>query len=278
MHSRDYTQIRLNIFCSAKNFAFGGFTYEIRVLHPWAARSTNTKRRQCNKCCLSHGHTLGEFDETVRRLYRQLLHRHRRLRQENPQRHPPRRRSSNPDAAVGVCGCYAQSAPDEVRALGVDVMVGTADREAFVLQMEQAAQDKKNHAHWEKVAPSNLPPRLRAAARRRSCRAHPCAFKNRRRLQQLLHLLHHPLCQRARPLHAVGGCRGRNEKACPRGLPRNRRQRHRNLLLGLGMEKWQPPVGASACHLSGCTRGPHPPRLFRAAHHRRRLLQNPFRL
>mgnify|MGYP001028297231 CR=1 FL=1 len=63
----------------------------------------------------------------------------------------------NPDAAVGVCGCYAQSAPDEVRALGVDVMVGTADREAFVLQMEQAAQDKKNHAHWEKVAPSNLP-------------------------------------------------------------------------------------------------------------------------
>ena len=36
-------------------------------------------------------------------------------------------------------------------------MVGTADREAFVLQMEQAAQDKKNHAHWEKVAPSNLP-------------------------------------------------------------------------------------------------------------------------
>ena len=66
-------------------------------------------------------------------------------------------RKLNPAAILGVCGCYAQSAPDEVRALGVDVMVGTADREAFVLQMEQAAQDKKNHAHWEKVAPSNLP-------------------------------------------------------------------------------------------------------------------------
>ena len=36
-------------------------------------------------------------------------------------------------------------------------MVGTADREAFVLQMEQAAQDKASHAHWEKVEPSGLP-------------------------------------------------------------------------------------------------------------------------
>ena len=105
---------------------------------------------------LSHGHTLGEFDEpcdgyivnscTVTAV------------SDKKTRNAIRRAQKlNPDAAVGVCGCYAQSAPDEVRALGVDVMVGTADREAFVLQMEQAAQDKKNHAHWEKVAPSKLP-------------------------------------------------------------------------------------------------------------------------
>ena len=105
---------------------------------------------------LSHGHTLGEFDEpcdgyivnscTVTAV------------SDKKTRNAIRRAQKlNPDAAVGVCGCYAQSAPDEVRALGVDVMVGTADREAFVLQMEQAAHDKKNHAHWEKVAPSNLP-------------------------------------------------------------------------------------------------------------------------
>ena len=105
---------------------------------------------------LSHGHTLGEFDEpcdgyivnscTVTAV------------SDKKTRNAIRRAQKlNPDAAVGVCGCYAQSAPDEIRALGVDVMVGTADREAFVLQMEQAAQDKKDHAHWEKVAPSNLP-------------------------------------------------------------------------------------------------------------------------
>ena len=105
---------------------------------------------------LSHGHTLGEFDEpcdgyivnscTVTAV------------SDKKTRNAIRRAQKlNPNAAVGVCGCYAQSAPEEVRALGVDVMVGTADREAFVLQMEQAAQDKKNHAHWEKVEPSGLP-------------------------------------------------------------------------------------------------------------------------
>ena len=105
---------------------------------------------------LSHGHTLGAFDEpcdgyivnscTVTAV------------SDKKTRNAIRRAQKlNPDAAVGVCGCYAQSAPEEVRALGVDVMVGTADREAFVLQMEQAARDKKNHARWEKVEPSNLP-------------------------------------------------------------------------------------------------------------------------
>ena len=105
---------------------------------------------------LSHGHTLGEFDEpcdgyivnscTVTAV------------SDKKTRNAIRRaRKLNPNAAVGVCGCYAQSAPDEVRALGVDVMVGTADREAFVLQMEQAAQDKKSRVHWEKVEPSNNP-------------------------------------------------------------------------------------------------------------------------
>ena len=105
---------------------------------------------------LSHGHTLGEFDEpcdgyivnscTVTAV------------SDKKTRNAIRRAQKlNPNAAVGVCGCYAQSAPEEVRALGVDVMVGTADREAFVLQMEQAAQDKASHAHWEKAEPSGLP-------------------------------------------------------------------------------------------------------------------------
>ena len=105
---------------------------------------------------LSHGHTLGEFDEpcdgyivnscTVTAV------------SDKKSRNAIRRaKKLNPDAAVGVCGCYAQSAPEEIRALGVDVLVGTADREAFISQMEQAAQEKKTHTPWEKVEPANLP-------------------------------------------------------------------------------------------------------------------------
>ena len=105
---------------------------------------------------LSRGHTLGEFDEpcdgyivnscTVTAV------------SDKKSRNAIRRaKKCNPNAAVGVCGCYAQSAPEEIRALGVDVLVGTADREAFILQMEQAAQEKNAHAPWEKVEPANLP-------------------------------------------------------------------------------------------------------------------------
>ncbi len=102
---------------------------------------------------LSRGHSLGEFDElcdgyiinscTVTAV------------SDKKTRNAIRRAQKlNPAAAVGVCGCYAQSAPDDIRALGVDVMVGTADREAFVLQMEKAALEK---TRWEKIEDANLP-------------------------------------------------------------------------------------------------------------------------
>ena len=97
---------------------------------------------------LAAGHTLGSFDEicdgyiintcTVT------------AASDKKSRNAIRRvRKLNPDAAVGVCGCYAQSAPDEVRGLDVDVLVGTADRAEFIRAMQQAAQDRS--ARWERV-------------------------------------------------------------------------------------------------------------------------------
>ena len=97
---------------------------------------------------LAAGHTLGSFDEicdgyiintcTVT------------VASDKKSRNAIRRvRKLNPDAAVGVCGCYAQSAPDEVRGLDVDVLVGTADRAEFIRAMQQAAQDRS--ARWERV-------------------------------------------------------------------------------------------------------------------------------
>ena len=50
-----------------------------------------------------------------------------------------RARRQNPNAVVGVCGCYAQLAAEQVRALGADVVGGAGERAQFLQHMEQAA-------------------------------------------------------------------------------------------------------------------------------------------
>ena len=63
-------------------------------------------------------------------------------------------RKLNPDAAIGVCGCYAQVAPEELRELDVDVLIGTEGRLEFLDRMELAVREKQK---WEQVENSNLP-------------------------------------------------------------------------------------------------------------------------
>jgi len=53
-------------------------------------------------------------------------------------------RRENPDAVIGVCGCYSQHAPEAVRQLGIDVIGGSGAREEFVHLMLAAMEDK-NH-------------------------------------------------------------------------------------------------------------------------------------
>ncbi len=52
-------------------------------------------------------------------------------------------RRENPDAVIGVCGCYAQISTEEVEALGVDVISGSGGREEFVQLLLQAQRDKQ---------------------------------------------------------------------------------------------------------------------------------------
>ena len=63
-------------------------------------------------------------------------------------------RRMNPDAVVGVCGCYAQTKPDDIRKLDVDVLAGTADRMAFLdAVVEEAARRSRQHREfWEKAS------------------------------------------------------------------------------------------------------------------------------
>ena len=57
-------------------------------------------------------------------------------------------RKENPDAVIGVCGCYTQHDADAVRALGVDVLGGSGGREEFVNMMLAATSEK---AHLESL-------------------------------------------------------------------------------------------------------------------------------
>ena len=53
-------------------------------------------------------------------------------------------RRDNPGAVIGVCGCYSQHDSDAVRALEVDVIGGSGQRQEFV-DMLIAAAESRNH-------------------------------------------------------------------------------------------------------------------------------------
>ena len=53
-------------------------------------------------------------------------------------------RRDNPGAIVAVCGCYSQHDAEAVRALGVDVIGGSGQRQAFV-QMLLTCLEERNH-------------------------------------------------------------------------------------------------------------------------------------
>ena len=92
---------------------------------------------------LARGHELGSFSEAcdgyiintcsvtavADRKNRTLI---RRCRREQK------------DAIVAVCGCYTQHDADAVWALGVDVVGGSADREAFLDSVIAAAEDRQH--------------------------------------------------------------------------------------------------------------------------------------
>ena len=51
-------------------------------------------------------------------------------------------RKTNPDAIIGVCGCYSQHAADAVAQLGVDVIGGSGQRQEFIDNLLAALQER----------------------------------------------------------------------------------------------------------------------------------------
>ena len=60
-------------------------------------------------------------------------------------------RKRNPDAIVGVCGCYSQLDPDTVAALGADVISGSGGREEFLQLMLQALRTREKSRSVDKA-------------------------------------------------------------------------------------------------------------------------------
>ena len=52
-------------------------------------------------------------------------------------------RRENPQAVIGVCGCYSQHDPAALEKLGVDVVGGSAQREDFLEKLLQTAADRQ---------------------------------------------------------------------------------------------------------------------------------------
>ena len=60
-------------------------------------------------------------------------------------------RKDNPEAVIGVCGCYTQHDADAVRTLGVDVLGGSGKREEFVELMLRAVEENKHLESLDKA-------------------------------------------------------------------------------------------------------------------------------
>ena len=82
-----------------------------------------------------------------------------------------RARKLNPEAVIGVCGCYAQVKPEDMEKLDVDVVGGTGDRIDFIRRMEQFLMDRVpssvidnafKRKEMEILAPGGLGDRTRA--------------------------------------------------------------------------------------------------------------------
>ena len=53
-------------------------------------------------------------------------------------------RRDNPEAVIGVCGCYTQHAPEAAEKLGADVIGGSSRREEFIRAILACAEEKRS--------------------------------------------------------------------------------------------------------------------------------------
>jgi threonylcarbamoyladenosine tRNA methylthiotransferase MtaB len=150
------------VFLVVFNMKFGFFTLGCKV--------NQYETQAMEQVLRERGHEIGSFDEQCDcyvvntcsvtavsdKKSRNIIRRAKKL---------------NPDALIAVCGCYAQAQPEQIRALGVDVIAGTDDRIAFLDMIERAARehtqlvaidDPRARTHFELLPAGGLEARTRA--------------------------------------------------------------------------------------------------------------------
>ena len=94
-------------------------------------------------------------------------------------------RKNHPEALIAVCGCYTQHAADAVRELGVDVLGGSANRQAFVediltalaeKQKKEAVDDPRRRRVFEILPAGGLEERTRAMLKVQDGCANFCSY------------------------------------------------------------------------------------------------------
>ena len=143
-----------------------------------------------------------------------------------------------PHAVVAVCGCYAQTDPEAVEALGVDLIMGTNDRMGFVDALEalspdggQVVQvdDALRRRTYERLPAGGLEGRTRAMLKVEDGCVNFCSYC-------IIPYARGPL-----PSPGRGGGGGRPPGGG--GLPGAGAHRHRDLLLGAGPGRGAEPYG-----------------------------------
>ena len=94
-------------------------------------------------------------------------------------------RKNNPNAILGVCGCYTQHAADAVRELGVDVLGGSGNRQEFVGNLlsalaerarKEAVDDARRRREFEILPAGGLEERTRAMLKVQDGCANFCSY------------------------------------------------------------------------------------------------------
>ena len=94
-------------------------------------------------------------------------------------------RKAHPEALIAVCGCYTQHAAEAVRELGVDVLGGSANRQAFVediltalaeKQKVEAVDDPRRRRVFEILPAGGLEERTRAMLKVQDGCANFCSY------------------------------------------------------------------------------------------------------